>query len=197
MLFLRFLLFVGCFGLGALAAGMVLYDIFLAYELDRDSAARGPRLRIPRRRRRHCRRPWWSPATRAARDPVDSAAKFVAIAAVMGLAGTSIVVVPDGARRGAHQPDFGRASGNALRGNAFHRSADRSRFALRHSRPTCSRRRRSRSQRQASPVLTVEAREGLTVGLAVNVRYRIDSRSSTTSRRTCRSRSRRRLWSRR
>ena len=34
-MFLRFLLFVGCFGLGALAAGMVLYDIFLAYELDK------------------------------------------------------------------------------------------------------------------------------------------------------------------
>ena len=35
MLFLKYLLIVGCFGLFATVAGMVLYDIYLAYELDR------------------------------------------------------------------------------------------------------------------------------------------------------------------
>ena len=35
MLFLKYLLIAGCFGLFAVVAGLVLYDIFLAYELDR------------------------------------------------------------------------------------------------------------------------------------------------------------------
>ena len=35
MLFLKYLLIAGCFGLFATVAGMVLYDIYLAYELDR------------------------------------------------------------------------------------------------------------------------------------------------------------------
>ncbi len=95
MLFLRFLLFVGCFGLGALAAGMVLYDIFLAYELDRflrrgarpedstpPSGAPAPMVVAPRRARRVIR--------------IDSATKLVVIAASLGLAASSIVVVPDG-----------------------------------------------------------------------------------------------------
>jgi hypothetical protein len=35
MLFLRYLLIAGCFGLFATVAGMVLYDIYLAHELDK------------------------------------------------------------------------------------------------------------------------------------------------------------------
>jgi hypothetical protein len=35
MLFLKYLLIVACCGIFAGVAGMVLYDIFLAYELDR------------------------------------------------------------------------------------------------------------------------------------------------------------------
>jgi hypothetical protein len=35
MLLLRYLLIASCFGLFACVAGMVLYDIYLAYELDR------------------------------------------------------------------------------------------------------------------------------------------------------------------
>jgi hypothetical protein len=35
MLFLKYLLIAGCFGLFATVAGMVLYDIYLAHELDK------------------------------------------------------------------------------------------------------------------------------------------------------------------
>src|SRR5579862_3652540 len=97
MLFLRFLLFAGCFGLGVVAAGMVLYDIFLAYELDRvlrrggrpenageaggASGTPGPVV-VPQRVRRVIR--------------INEASKLVMIAAALGLAASSIVVVPDG-----------------------------------------------------------------------------------------------------
>ena len=46
-------------------------------------------------------------------------------------------------------------------------------------------------------ILTVEAREGLSVGLAVTVRYRVDPRHSRLcGRRICRSRSRKKSWRR-
>jgi regulator of protease activity HflC (stomatin/prohibitin superfamily) len=171
MLFLRFLLFAGCLGLAACAAGMVLYDIFLAYELDRvlwrgtrrESAAElsgaGPSV-APRRVRRVIR--------------MNAAAKLVAIAALMGLAASSIVVVPDGdgavgisqlsgvrpgtLYAGTHfvTPLIERVQPYDIRDRVFATSAFKNR-------------------NEKLEVLTVEAREGLEVGLAVTVRYRIDS----------------------
>src|ERR1022692_4870632 len=96
MLFLKYLLIVGCFGLFATVAGMVLYDIYLAYELDRllrrhQQPAEPLHLRevpappppvVSLRLRRRIR---WSVA-----------AKLAIIGAISGLRGVSILVVPDG-----------------------------------------------------------------------------------------------------
>src|ERR1700691_910514 len=97
MLFLRFMLIATCFGLFACVAGMVLYDIYLAYELDRlllrrqkqpvDVALPGE-IPVPTppvaslRIRRQIR---WG-----------AAAKLAVIAAISGLLGVSILVIPDG-----------------------------------------------------------------------------------------------------
>ena len=175
MLFLRLMLFVGAFGFFACAVCMVAYDIYLAYELDRilrrgerpKGGAAEPGTPVPAlasafpRKRRVIR---W-----------NAAAKFVAIGAAAGLAGTSILVVPDGDAAvrisqisgvrpgtlyaGTHLivPLVDRVSLYDIRDRTFSTAA----FEMRGDK---------------SPVLTVEAREGLPIGLAVTVRYRIDPR---------------------
>src|ERR1019366_9604680 len=96
MLFLKYLLIVGCFGLFATVAGMVLYDIYLAYELDRllrrhkqpaessqlGEVAAPPPPVVSLRPRRRIR---WS-----------AAAKLAIIGTISGLLGVSVLVVPDG-----------------------------------------------------------------------------------------------------
>src|SRR5271170_5383127 len=96
MLFLRFILIAACFGLFACVAGMVLYDIYLAYELDR----------LLRRRQQ----PADASLTGEAPAPMSpvvslrtrrqirwgSAAKLAVIATISGLLGVSILVIPDG-----------------------------------------------------------------------------------------------------
>jgi regulator of protease activity HflC (stomatin/prohibitin superfamily) len=174
MLFLRFLLFAGCFGLGALAAGMVLYDIFLAYELDRilrrrarpeDSAppsgAPAPAAMAagPRRARRVIR--------------IDSAAKLVAIAAVMGLAASSIVVVPDGHGAVRISQISGVRPGTLYAGTHFVVPLI-DRIQLYDIRDRVFATSAFENRNEQFPVLTVEAHEGLELGLAVNVRYRIN-----------------------
>jgi regulator of protease activity HflC (stomatin/prohibitin superfamily) len=174
MLFLRFLLFVGCFGLGALAAGMVLYDIFLAYELDRllrrrarpedstpPSGAPAPVAVAPRRTRRVIR--------------IDSAARLVAIAAVMGLAASSIVVVPDGHGAVRISQISGVRPGTLYAGTHFVTPLI-DRIQLYDIRDRVFATSSLENRNVKLPVLTVEAHEGLELGLAVNVRYRIDSR---------------------
>ncbi|MGC2333853.1 MAG: SPFH domain-containing protein [Candidatus Acidiferrales bacterium] len=173
MLFSRFLLFVGCFGLGALAAGMVLYDIFLAYELDKilrrdarpdDSApssgapAAAP---VPKRTRRVIR--------------IDSAAKLVALAALMGLSASSIVVVPDGHGGVRISQISGVRPGTLYAGTHFVMPLI-DRVQLYDTRDRVFATASLENRNEKLPVLTVEAHEGLELGLAVNVRYRIDSR---------------------
>ena len=102
MLFLKYLLIAACFGIFACVAGMVLYDIFLAYELDRllkrrekqaETLLAGdvpapdavPPARATVATLRPRRRIRWS-----------EAAKLSVIAAIVGLLGTSILVLPDG-----------------------------------------------------------------------------------------------------
>ncbi|MGB7307796.1 MAG: SPFH domain-containing protein, partial [Candidatus Acidiferrales bacterium] len=175
MLFLRFLLFAGCFGLGVVAAGMVLYDIFLAYELDR-VLRRGARpgnaddtgslpgpvaVPAPRRVRRVIR--------------LHSAAKLVAIAALMGLAGKSIVVVPDGEGAVRISQLSGVRPGTLYAGTHFVVPLIE-RVQLYDIRDKVFATSSLQNRNDKLEVLTVEAREGLEVGLAVNVRYRIDSR---------------------
>ena len=176
MLFLRFLLFAGCFGLGALAAGMVLYDIFLAYELDRLLRRRGARpedstplsgtpasapvVVAPRRTRRVIR--------------IASAAKLVAIAAVMGLAASSIVVVPDGEGAVRISQISGVRPGTLYAGTHFVMPLI-DRIQLYDIRDRVFATSSLENRNEKLPVLTVEAHEGLELGLAVNVRYRINS----------------------
>ncbi|HTR45933.1 MAG TPA: SPFH domain-containing protein [Verrucomicrobiae bacterium] len=171
MLFLKYLLLIACFGLFVSAAGAILYDIYLAFELNRilsrrknpsDSGASGdappPGVVLPRPRR----------AIRW-----NTAAKLLAIAALAGLLRESIVVVPDGQAAiriseisgvrpgtlyaGTHLvvPLVQHAVLFDVRDQVFSTSA----LGVRG---------------QKEQLLNVQAREGLQVGLAVTVRYRID-----------------------
>ncbi len=169
MLFLRFLLLAGGFVLLAGAAGLALYDICLALELDR----------LLRRREEPTR-----PASSEAAPPLPEARRrqevrwglAVRIAAVAGLSmllGSSIVVLPDGRAAvcisqisgvrpgtlyaGTHLilPLVDRVESFDIRDRVFATSA-------------------TEAPHEKLETLTVEAREGLSVGLAVTVRYRID-----------------------
>ncbi|MGD1209970.1 MAG: SPFH domain-containing protein [Candidatus Acidiferrales bacterium] len=171
MLFLKYLLLIGCFGLAACAAGMVLYDIFLAYELDRmlrrsprsgDTAEPGatPAPVVVVRRPRHAIR-------------LNTAAKLVAIAAVMGLAGSSILVVPDGQAAVRISQISGVRPGTLYAGTHFILPlVERVQFFDIRDRIFATSALGVRGEKEE--VLTVEAREGLEVGLGVTVRYRID-----------------------
>lgn len=179
MLFLKYFLIAACFGLFACVAGIVLYDIFLAYELVRLlkrrekqveslSGSDAPALETPApapvtiatlRSRRRIR---WS-----------AAAKLSVIAALAGLLGASILVVPDGHAgirisqlsgvrpgtlyAGTHLivPLVDRVQLFDVRDRVFSTTA----LAVRNDK---------------LEVLDVQAREGLAVGLEVTVRYRLD-----------------------
>src|SRR5271170_2254827 len=194
MLFLRFLLFVISFGFVGIAIAIVLYDVYLAFELDRLL------------RRTNDSPPTSSPTTPPASSDADlqasavpppqtpgaaylarragprrairwaSAAKLLAIAAALSLFGKSILVVPDGHAAvrisqisgvrpgtlysGTHliTPLIERAELYDIRAKVFSTAAAEN------------------TREKDLEVLTVEAREGLSVGLAVTVRYRLDPR---------------------
>jgi regulator of protease activity HflC (stomatin/prohibitin superfamily) len=179
MLFLKYLLIAGCFALFAAVAGMILYDIYLAFELDRllkrrkmapdmsltggagvgEAPAPAPMTVTTMRSRRQIR---WS-----------EAAKLSVIAAMLGLLGGSILVVPDGQAgvrisqlsgvrprtlyAGTHLivPLVDRVQLFDVRDRVFSTTA----MAVRNDK---------------FEVLEVQAREGLAVGLEVTVRYRLD-----------------------
>jgi regulator of protease activity HflC (stomatin/prohibitin superfamily) len=171
MLFLKLMLWIGCIALMAGAVGTVLYDIYLAFELNRilrrgdrlaDSAQQEgppPGVLLPPRKRRVIR---W-----------DMATKLSVIGALLGLAASSILVVPDGQAAVRISQISGVRPGTLYAGThlisplvervAFYDVRDRvfSTSAL-----------EVRGQKEET--LTVQAREGLQVGLAVTVRYRID-----------------------
>jgi len=171
MLFLKFMLMLICFGFFASAAGAILYDIYLAFELSRilrrrerptDTApspnSEAPGIVLPRPRR----------AIRW-----NTAAKLAIVGAISGLAGQSILVVPDGQAAirisqisgvrpgtlyaGTHLlfPFVEHAITYDIRDRVFATSA----LDVRGGK---------------LDTLTVQAREGLQVGLAVTVRYRLD-----------------------
>ncbi len=173
MLFLKYLLIVSCFGLFAVVAGMVLYDIYLAYELDR----------VLRRRQQ----PTAASLTGEVPAPLppvvslrprreirwNAAAKLAVIGVISGLLGLSILVIPDGYAgvrisqlsgvrpgtlyAGTHLivPLVDRVQLFDIRDRVFSTTA----LAVRNDK---------------METLEVQAREGLSVGLEVSVRYRID-----------------------
>jgi regulator of protease activity HflC (stomatin/prohibitin superfamily) len=173
MLFLRFILIAACFALFACVAGMVLYDIFLAYEFDRLL-----------RRRQQPRDLSLAGEIPAPTPPVvtlrtrrqirwGAAAKLAIIGAISGLLGVSILVIPDGEAgvrisqlsgvrpgtlyAGTHLivPLVDRVQLFDIRDRVFSTTA----LAVRNDK---------------MELLEVQAREGLSVGLEVTVRYRID-----------------------
>lgn len=196
MLFLRLLLFVISFGFLGVAAIVVLCDIYLAFELNRilrrserqpekvaaDQAAAIPTptegatspiaaaptpssFRLPPRSAGPRRAIRWS-----------AAAKLVVAAVLCSMMGKSILVVPDGhgavrisqvsgVRPGTLYPGthlivplVERAELYDIRDKVYSTAASEN------------------PRDKGLEVLTVEAREGLSVGLAVTVRYRLDPR---------------------
>ena len=171
MLFIKCMLLLTAFGFLACAVGMVLYDVYLAFELSRilrrgegpaepappeQTAARAPALPRPR----HVIR--W-----------NTAAKIVVIAALMGLAGASIVVVPDGQAGVRVSQISGVLPGTLYAGTHFVVPLF-DRVALYDVRDKVLSTAAVAGPHEKLEVLIVEAREGLPVGLAVTVRYRID-----------------------
>ena len=194
MLFLRFLLFVISFGFVGIAIAIVLYDVYLAFELDRllrrtndsppasspttspassDAEVQASAVPPPQTPGAAylARRTGPRPAIRWA-----AAAKLLAIAAALSLFGKSILVVPDGHAAvrvsqisgvrpgtlyaGTHlvTPLIERAELYDIRDKVFSTAAT------------------DNTRDKTMEVLTVEAREGLSVGVAVTVRYRLDPR---------------------
>jgi regulator of protease activity HflC (stomatin/prohibitin superfamily) len=177
MLFLRFLLLLASLGLLVSAAGVVLYDIFLAFELNRllrrrDGAAEGtapdetgakPVGTQPT--------PFGARPRRVIR--LNVAAKLVLLAAATVLAGKSIIVVPDGAAGIRVSQLSGVRPGTFYPGTHFVFPLF-DRVVLFDTRDRIFQTASTAGPREKSEVLSVEAREGLEVGLAVTVRYRLD-----------------------
>jgi regulator of protease activity HflC (stomatin/prohibitin superfamily) len=196
MLFLRFMLFVLSIGFIAMAAGLVLYDVYLAFELDRilrksderdgktgaptltgdgtptstatTPAGDQPRVSIPAMfaRRRNTANP------RAIRWNV--ALKFIAFAALSTLVAKSILVVPDGEAAVRISQLSGVRPGTLYAGTHLlvplieHAQLYDIREKVFSTAAT------EGGRDKGYEVLCVEAKEGLQVGLAITVRYRID-----------------------
>jgi regulator of protease activity HflC (stomatin/prohibitin superfamily) len=191
MLFLRFALLLAAIGLLIWVLGMAAYDIFLALELDRllqrrktpataaqtsdtgASESGGGELKpaVPS--------PWWpAPPDRPRRvvlggERRKTAAKLLLIAAGCALVRQSIVVVPDGEAAVRISQLSGVEPGTLYAGTHFiwPLIEDVQTYDIRDRVfSTAS----GMAQREKFEILTVESREGLSVGIGVTVRYRID-----------------------
>jgi regulator of protease activity HflC (stomatin/prohibitin superfamily) len=174
MLFLKFMLLLVGFGVLAIAAGIVLYDICLAFELHRllrrvdEPSKPADQDQTPRAR---------PSATRAGRQPIrrQAATRLAIIASLSILAGTSIVVVPDGRAAVRISQISGVRPGTLYAGTHFILPLFE-RVDLFDVRDRVFATSATEGPHEKLECLTVEAREGLSVGLAVTVRYRIDPR---------------------
>jgi regulator of protease activity HflC (stomatin/prohibitin superfamily) len=181
MLFLRLLLLIISFSFLAGAIGTVAYDIYHSFELGRilrrndrsddlrvdrpaESAAAPPPPRLPQ-----------APPRTSPRRPVrwTLAAKLLAIAALTSLSAKSLVVVPDGHAAVRVSQISGVRPGTLYPGThlIFPLTERAILYDVRdHVFSTAA----IAAPKETLEVLKVEAREGLSVGLAVTVRYRID-----------------------
>jgi len=177
MLFLRFLLLLASLGLLVSAAGVVLYDIFLAFELNRllrrrDAAAEGTGADETGATPVGAQRtPFGARPRRVIRW--NMAAKLALLGAVTVLAGKSIIVVPDGAAGIRVSQLSGVRPGTFYPGTHFVFPLF-DRVVLFDTREKIFQTASAAGPREKSEFLSVEAREGLEVGLAVTVRYRLD-----------------------
>src|SRR5271155_747414 len=209
MLFLRLLLFVVSFGFLAVAVAIVLYDLYLAFELNRI-------LRLGERARKEVAAANQAPGKPGENAPVpdaaaatapsaagasvttstarpafylpprsagprrairwSTAAKFVVFAALSSLLGKSILVVPDGFAAVRVSQISGVRPGTLYAGtHLLVPLVQRAQlFDIREKVYSTAASENPRDK--GLEILTVEAREGLSVGLAVTVRYRIDPR---------------------
>ena len=188
MLFLRLLLFVVSSAFVVAAVALVAYDVFLAFELGR----------VLRQREKPSEKSGTeqageaqiSTATESApgtiKAPVriarthrairwTTAAKFVVAAGLCSLAASSILVVPDGEAAVRISQISGVRPGTLYAGTHFILPLiDRAQlYDVRDKVFSTS---SAEGTREKLEVLNVETREGLEVGLAVTVRYRIDPR---------------------
>ena len=168
MLFLRFLLLAGCFAFLAGAAGAVLYDTYLIYDLARLFRRRG--------RAAEAAQPVEAPGStappRRARRAIrwNTAAQLTTIGALAGLAGLSIVVVPDGHAGVRVSQISGVLPGTLYAGTHFiFPLVDR--IALYDIRDRVFSTAAEEVRNEKLDVLTVEAREGLSVGPAGQVAF--------------------------
>ena len=174
MLFLKFMLLVVGFGILAIAAGIVLYDICLAFELDR--LLRRPDELATSSDQNQTAKQRFS-AAHAGRRPIrwQVAARLTIIAAFSMLAGASIVVVPDG-RAGVRISQISGVRPGTLYAGTHFITPLFERVELFDVRDRVFATSATEGPHEKLESLTVEAREGLSVGLAVTVRYRIDPR---------------------
>ncbi len=208
MLFLRLLLFVVSFGFLGVAVAIVLYDIYLAFELNRllrlgerapkdvatnqvaetpgenaplptgaggtPSPGAASAFAAPVSRPAFYLRPRSAGPRRAIRW--STAAKFVLFAALSSLVGKSVLVVPDGYAAVRVSQISGVRPGTLYAGtHLIVPLVQRGQlFDIREKVYSTAASENPRDK--GLEVLTVEAREGLSVGLAVTVRYRVDPR---------------------
>jgi regulator of protease activity HflC (stomatin/prohibitin superfamily) len=179
MLFLRFLLLAISIGFLVCAAGVVLYDIYLAFEvgrlLRRREPAPSPQLGPTGEGTPPIQRPAppsFSPRPRRA-IRWNAAAKFVALAAVSAFAGKSIIIVPDGQAAIRVSQLSGVCPGTLYPGTHLIFPLTE-RVVLFDTRDKVFQTASVEGTREKLEVLTVESREGLEVGLGITVRYRVD-----------------------
>jgi regulator of protease activity HflC (stomatin/prohibitin superfamily) len=191
MIFLRYLLLTVCVGAALLAAATVLYDIYLAFQLDRilkrgarksDAGLQNEKIGEEGTAQIFSPPPVVAPpAVPLRRSPADPrrqirwkvASKFLAVAAIAGLTGESIIVVPDGQAAVRVSQISGVEPGTLYAGtHLLSPLIERVElFDVRDRVLATDAIERAHSKLE---VLTVESHEGLNVGLAITVRYRID-----------------------
>jgi|HubBroStandDraft_6_1064221.scaffolds.fasta_scaffold05318_3 regulator of protease activity HflC (stomatin/prohibitin superfamily) len=190
MLFLRFFLFVISSAFVLSAVLLVAYDIFLIFELGRWLKPKEPAAAKPEGEQ--IGGATGSPPTTAVSAlggiPTEprierskravrwaAAAKLTVLAALLALAGASILVVPDGQAAVRISQISGVRPGTLYAGTHFIRPLI-DRAQLYDVRDRVFSTSPAEGTREKLEVLNVETREGLEVGLAVTVRYRIDPR---------------------
>lgn len=167
MLALKYLLMVVGFGLFGSASALVVYDIYLSAQLRkllrRDDAAAPEGTGMP-----VAARPFGP-----VRWPL--AARLAAVAALVLFAACSIVVIPDG-WAGVRISQFSGVRPGTLYPGVHFVLPFAGSVALYDTREKVYETLAQETPGRSADVLTVQAREGLNIGIAVNVRYRLDPR---------------------
>jgi regulator of protease activity HflC (stomatin/prohibitin superfamily) len=175
MLFLKYMLLVMFFGLLVGVAGMLLYDIYLAFELSRLLQRGGPAAEASREDGETGQTQMATRGGLRTRREIrwNATGKLLLIGVALGMAGSSILVVPDGMAAVRVSQISGVRPGALYAGtHLILPLAERAAFFDIRDRVFTTAAFELRGEKRE--VLNVQTREGLSVGLAVTVRYRID-----------------------